>query len=589
MELRLGLQRAWCLLLVAAAAKAVLVALRASDGTAGGLASPWALPAMLYQDVAACGLIGGLDLLLARAGARRAGWALYAGAAALIAGNVPIARQFGTPLTWAFVAATGGALWDSIAAYATPGNALAALLVAGWALAAPRVVRRAPPAWALAPLLLVLALGPAGLRRCETLGLHRNALAALATTGWARMSAGPAPTGPRAAVAAEGPALDLSHLAGAARGRDVLWVLLESTAARELAIYGAAADPTPRLTALARTAVIFEWAYTSYPESIKSLRALLCGEAPAPDTGAERYDAAVLPCAALPALLGAQGYRTGLFHSGRVAYLGMRHLVEGRGFEALHDAASIGGRFASSFGTDDASTAARLLAWIDEDPGRPYFALYMPIAGHHPYKSPGEGTRPFRGEDEHTHYLNDLHQGDEALGALLDGLAARGRLGRALIVVQGDHGEAFHQHPGNFAHSLFVYEENVRVPLVVALPGALAAPQRAPQVAGAIDVAPTLLALLGLAAPTSWEGRSLLAPEPGVARFFSDYSGVKLGLRTGRRKCVVEPEAARVRVFDLGQDPDEVAAVADEAWAAACAADLEAWAAAQRAEVLAPR
>lgn len=596
-------RRAVCLLLVGAAAKLVLAALRASDGAAAGLASAWALPAMLYQEVWAALAVGVCDVALARIGAPRAGWALYAAAALYVAGNVPIARQFGTPLTWAFVEAAGGALSDSIVAYATAGNVLATALVVVIAVVTPRVIVRPPRrvAGLAGALALLLVLGPIAVRRCETLGLHRNALAALATTWWARVSAGAGPIGQAQRVAAEGPALDLSHLAGAGRGRDVVWVLLESTGARYLSMYagraewpppagadglGDMSDRTPRLSSLARRGVIFEAAYTSYPESIKSLYALLCGRAPAPNTGAADYSAERLRCEGLPALLKGEGYRTGLFHSGRFVYLGMRHLIDGRGFEALHDAQTIGGEYAVSFGTDDASTAERVLRWIDEEPGRPFFALYMPIAGHHPYRSPG--PEPARGGDsEFADYLVDLSRGDEALGLLIDGLAARRRLDNVLWVIQGDHGEAFHQHAGNFAHSLFVYEENVHVPLIIAPPGAFAEPVRAPQVAGAIDVAPTIAAILGLQAPASWEGRSLLRPEPGVARFFSDYSSVTLGLRTGRWKCLVEPELGRVRVFDLAADPGETRDVRESVagWAERCAADLQAWAAERRASV----
>jgi len=586
-----SLRRALCLLLAGAGAKLVLVALRALDGAAAGLATPWAAPALLYQEVwVALGALA-LDAGLVRAGARRAGWAIYAAAALYMAANVPIARQFGTPLTWAFVEATGGALWDSIAAYATAGNAAALLLTLAWAAALPWLVRRPPGrVGALAgALALVVALGPAGVRRSETLGLHRNAIAALVTTRLARMTDRAGPIGQAAAVPAEGPALDLSHLAGAGRGRDVIWVLLESTGARFLAPYGAEIEATPRLSTLARGGVLFESAYTSYPESIKSLYALLCGRAPAPETAAADYAAGRAACEPLPALLRAHGYRTGLFHSGRFVYLGMRDLVEGRGFDALHDAQTIGGTHAVSFGTDDASTAARLLQWIDESPQQPFFALYMPIAGHHPYRSPGTGTRPFAAQSEIDHYRNDLYAGDEALGRLIDGLAARGRLDEVLWVIQGDHGEAFHEHPGNFAHSLFIYEENVHVPLMIVPPRTFSEPVRAPQVAGAIDVAPTIAELLAVPAPSSWTGRSLLTAAPGVARFFSDYNSVLLGLRTGRWKCIAEPELGRVRVFDVASDPGETRDVAAEhaEWARACAADLTDWAARTRRAVLA--
>ncbi|MCY1063496.1 sulfatase-like hydrolase/transferase [Nannocystis sp. RBIL2] len=578
---------ALCLLLAGAGAKLVLVGLRALDGAAAGLATPWALPAMLYQEVWAA--LGALALAagLVRVGARAMAWGGYALAGLYMAANVPIARQFGTPLTWAFVEATGGALWDSIAAYVTPGNAAAVGLVMGWVWALPRLVRRPPrPLWALVPALL-LVLGPAGVRRCETLGLHRNPIAALVTTRLARMTDGTGPRGQGVTVAAEGPAIDLRHLNGAGRGRDVIWVLLESTGARYLTAYGAEVEATPRLSTLLRGGVVFEAAYTSYPESIKSLYALLCGRPPAPDTSAADYAAGRAECEPLPELLRGHGWRTGLFHSGRFVYLGMRALVEGRGFEALHDAQTIGGEFAVSFGTDDASTARRVLQWIDEAPERPFFALYMPIAGHHPYRSPGRGRRPFAAQSELEHYRNDLHAGDEALGLLIDGLAARGRLDEVLWVIEGDHGEAFYQHAGNFAHSLFVYEENVHVPLAIVPPRGFAAPVRAPQVAGAIDVAPTIAALLEVPAPKSWTGRSLLTPAPGVARFFSDYNSALLGLRTGSWKCIVEAETGRVRLFDVSSDPGEtrdLAAALPER-AEACRADLLEWAASTRAAV----
>jgi arylsulfatase A-like enzyme len=158
-----------------------------------------------------------------------------------------------------------------------------------------------------------------------------------------------------------------------------------------------------------------------------------------------------------------------------------------------------------------------------------------------------------------------MHVGDQALGELIAGVESRGLMDRTVWLVMGDHGEAFFEHPGNFAHSLYVFEENVHIPVIVALPGALAGALRVPQVGGTIDLGPTLLDLLGLAAPGEWAGRSLLHGEPGVARFFTDHSSVLLGLRQDRWKCIVEPDAGRLRLFDVAADPGETVDVsADE-------------------------
>ena len=593
-----ALRRALCLLLVGLAAKLALVLLRAWDGAAAGLLTPWGPPTLAYQEVwAALGLLA-LDGPLMALGTwlkrhvwtDRLGWTLYAAAAGYVALNVPIARQFATPLTYAFLEAAGGALRDSIAAYATAGNLLAFAAVLAVARLAPRWIGPGRPRWGWGlAIAAVLVLGPIGARRSETLGLHRSALVTLAATTWARVAPAPAAGADAdlgaAALPAEGPAQDLSHLAGAARGYNVVWVILESTGARHLRSYGAEVDATPRLTALARRGLVFERVYTGYPESIKSLLPLLCGESPAAHTSASAYAAGASPCTPIAARLAAAGYRTGLFHSGRFVYLGMQALVEGRGFEVLADAAVIGGPHAASFGTADVATARRVLEFIDAGAG-PFFALYMPIAGHHPYRTPGTGSRPFAARTDAEHHRNDLYAGDEALGELIDGVAARGLMDRTLWLIMGDHGEAFFEHPGNFAHSLFVYEENVHIPVIAVVPGALQRELRAPQIGGTIDLGPTLLALLGLP-DAAGQGRSLLRGEPGVARFFTDHSSLLLGLRHDRWKCIVEPEAGRVRLFDLAADPGELRDVAaqEPARAELYRRHLAGWMAGQAARV----
>lgn len=567
-----AVRRACCLVAVGGAAKLVLVVLRAADGALAGLVTAWAPALLLYQEVWAGLAVLAVDAGLAAAGRRlhrpvladRLGWGLYAAAALYVAVNVPIARQFATPLTYAFLEAAGGALSDSVAAYATASNVLGFAAVLAVAAGVPRRIRGARRrVWASAAAV-VLVLGPIGARRSDTLGLHRGALATLATTTWARWR----PTAVEGFAAtdlpAEGPALDLSHLRGAARGYNVIWVILESTGARHLPSYGAAVDATPNVSRLARGGLVFERMYTSYPESIKSLVPIFCSQYPAVHTAAGDYAAGEQACAPLATALKAAGYRTGLFHSGRFRYLGMAAMVADRGFDELADAADIGGPYAVSFGTDDRSTARRVLQFIDAGPG-PFAALYMPIAGHHPYRSPGQGERPFAARTEAEHHRNDMHVGDQALGELIAGVESRGLMDRTVWLVMGDHGEAFFEHPGNFAHSLYVFEENVHIPVIVALPGALAGALRVPQVGGTIDLGPTLLDLLGLAAPGEWAGRSLLHGEPGVARFFTDHSSVLLGLRQDRWKCIVEPDAGRLRLFDVAADPGETVDVsADE-------------------------
>jgi phosphoglycerol transferase MdoB-like AlkP superfamily enzyme len=392
--------------------------------------------------------------------------------------------------------------------------------------------------------------------------LHRNPLVALASTtyrSWTvtrdldtTIRAGTLP--------AEGPSLDLSSLRGRAAGKNVVWVLLESTGARYTGLYGGIPDPTPRLTAFAEKSVVFDSVHCAIPDSIRGLFSMLCSVVPRPYVSLAAYAAERAPCESIAGTLAAAGYRTGFFHSGRFRYIGMKAIVEGRGFHVLRDAESIAAEHESSFGIDDASTARSVLAFVDSvagGPKAPFFAVYSPIAGHHPYRSPGPGHGQLPGNDERELYLNDLTTGDVAFGILVDGIRSRGLLENTLFVIVGDHGQAFDQHPGNFGHTLFVYEENTHVPFVVVAPGLLTEKLRAPQIGSLVDMAPTTLALLGIDASASHHGRSLLRPAPGSALFMTDHDLLKAGLRHSHYKLLYESEHERFRLFDLQSDPGE--------------------------------
>jgi arylsulfatase A-like enzyme len=236
-------------------------------------------------------------------------------------------------------------------------------------------------------------------------------------------------------------------------------------------------------------------------------------------------------------------------------YLGMNAIIRNRGFHTLEDAGDIGGEHDSSFGIDEPSAVRRILAWIDiTPPGRPFFVTYLPIAGHHPYESSGRG--PFSEHDEPGRYRNALFDADAALGMLLEGLAQRRRDRNTLFVILGDHGEAFGQHEGNYGHTFLLYDENVRVPCILAAPGVCEA-RRVSRVASLIDIAPSILDLLGLSPPSSYQGHSLLDAQERMALFFTDYSLGFLGLRDREWKYIYELDAGRSKLFDLRADPEE--------------------------------
>lgn len=593
-------------------AKGVLIALCVRDGNQHLLATPLAVIALVGADVKVALLVAVIASVMGAAvgavlsavgaviGSPWLGWAGFAVMTVYTAVNVPVARVFGTPLTYPMWMATGGALADSIWMYVTTTNLLACAVVGLSAALAPAVVKRLIPQRRLlaAGLLLVplaagvLLLHPYALQRVATRGLHRNALGTLVTTSLAQLPGSrlwssdsvPQKEADGQRFATNRPATHqtavlpipderlgkLRTLAGAARGRSVIWIVLESTAAQYLRPYGAQSDPMPTVTQLSehREALRFQHVYAVYPESIKGLYATLCSAYPTANTPAGFFTQKRRPCVTLADSLAQVGYRTAMFHSGWFAYLGMAGIVADRGFSVLADAGQVGGQYRTSFGVDEATTVAEALRFVDaaQQHGQPFFLMYLPITGHHPYESPGkeDRARPFPTSGEQNRYLNDLHFGDGAIRTLREAMVARGLDDSVLWVVSGDHGEAFQQHPGNFAHTLYLYEENVHVPLLLVAPGlpglreiAASLHGQSPQVGSLLDVVPTVLELLGLPIPPAAEGHSLLDGTSSVARFYTDQAQGLLGVREGPYKAIFEPESGRLELYNLDHDPHE--------------------------------
>lgn len=182
---------------------------------------------------------------------------------------------------------------------------------------------------------------------------------------------------------------------------------------------------------------------------------------------------------------------------------------------------------------------------------------------HDPYSDmPDE---PAHGGSDRAKYEASVRYVDRHLGRLFDGLRARGVLDDALVVITADHGDEFGEHGHRF-HGSTLYEEMVRVPLVVRGPGVRPGAVDAP--VGHMDVAPTMLDLVGVAAPERWLGRSLgdtlrtgSAPTPSPVFFEilpdSNYGVHRVGARVGTGKAIYRVDGGLGELFDLATDPGE--------------------------------
>jgi len=204
---------------------------------------------------------------------------------------------------------------------------------------------------------------------------------------------------------------------------------------------------------------------------------------------------------------------------------------------------------------NEEQTADYFAARIAEAP-QPFFATYISFAPHYPYHDYGDRWHVSAGETRLDRYVDNLRLLDAQIEKIFKALEARAVLQNTLIVIVGDHSEAFRQHKGNYIHSLHSYEENLAVPALFYYPAAIK-PRRIDFLTSHVDIAPTVLDLLKVRyAAQSFQGVSLLRPvarnhilaygnEETITAYSGDRSKTQL-LRTGI--C---------REFDLLTDPAE--------------------------------
>ena len=345
---------------------------------------------------------------------------------------------------------------------------------------------------------------------------------------------------------------------------NVLLVTLDTTRADRLGCYGHAAARTPALDGLAASGVRFERAYCQVPLTLPSHTCLLTGTYP-PTNGIHVNGAAIVG-KDIPTLAEAfqkRGYRTGAFLSAWVlnAAFGLD-----RGFDRYDD--RVGGDADDSGVVHQERSAKRTaeaaLAWLGEKPAGRFFAWVHFFDPHHPYTPPSPFDRDL--EDP---YDGEIAFMDSQFARLLEWLDQSGLRERTLIVVVGDHGEAFGEH-GETEHGLFLYNSTTRVPLIFSLPTRVARTRALDVDAQLADVAPTILDLLDMQPLAGAQGRSLRpALETGTMPFEpiyaeSDYARVGFGwasLRSFTTQAWKYIDAPRPELYDRAADPDELANV----------------------------
>jgi arylsulfatase A-like enzyme len=144
-------------------------------------------------------------------------------------------------------------------------------------------------------------------------------------------------------------------------------------------------------------------------------------------------------------------------------------------------------------------------------------------------------------------YDGEVAWADRLAGEILATLEETGVSDRTIVVTLADHGEELYERHRYFSHSASIYDTVLRTPLAFRWPGRIGASRCDDGIVEAMDVAPTLLGLLGIDAPAEWEGRDLSAalvsgvPAPASHAVFAELEDRVVSVRTDRWRYIHNP------------------------------------------------
>ena len=342
----------------------------------------------------------------------------------------------------------------------------------------------------------------------------------------------------------------------------VFLITIDTLRADHVHCYGYDQIRTPALDLLAEQGIRFTQAFTPSPITNSSHTSILTGLIPS-SHGVSDFG---VPLAAkyptLAELLTKGGYTTAAFIGAVI--LDSKNLAPGlnRGFEFYDNFPEVA-TTKSRWGRLERrgmEVEERAESWLNTHSAGSHFVWLHFYDPHDPYEPPPPYSEVYKDRL----YDGEIAYADSALGRFLAYLKKQGWYEGAMIVVVGDHGEGLGEHHED-THGIFLYDSTTHVPLIVKLPDEREAGRTVEAQVRTTDIMPTILSLLGIAAPANLDGDSLeplltgLQAPPRTVFGETEYP-LRFGwapLRSLRKEGFKFIEAPKPELYDLRADPGE--------------------------------
>lgn len=343
----------------------------------------------------------------------------------------------------------------------------------------------------------------------------------------------------------------------------VIFVFLESFRSKDIGVLGGKHGITPHFDRLAKEGILFS---NFYSNSVRTSRAVISSlfGIPSDVDASEVAKRISTPFIGLPQILQNEGYHLSYLHNGPLAFENQEIFFRSQGYQTIVGQRKLLEMFPnaakSSWGLLDEHLFDYAIQFLEENDTSPQFLTLFTISNHHPWNMDvglePPSLPPSLGK-EYKKYLTAFHYTDACLGLFLKRLQEKKMDQKAIFFIMGDHGYPMGEHE-NHLEQRYLYEENIRVPLLIYAPGRIDRYQKVHCPASQLDLTPTVMDILHKHGLNLSIGSSLIREMPPRFTFFHNpYVFQNFGCRDDRYKFIYTKLSREMELYDLIQDPEE--------------------------------
>lgn len=360
--------------------------------------------------------------------------------------------------------------------------------------------------------------------------------------------------------------------------RNVVLISIDTCRADYLSCYGYPLQTTLNIDALAENGILFENVYTPVPFTLPAHCSMLTGTVPAyhgvlDNLGYKLSEDNIT----LTEILSNNGFKTAAFIG---AFVLDSQFGLAQGFDSYEDEFE---KERSTVGiverTGDEITR-HVIEWLEEKRGEKNFIFLHYYDPHFSYDPPEPFASSFKNVPPLNklpadsglapglfgRYVGEISFTDHCIGQVINKLKELDIYDSSLIIITSDHGESLGEHREH-THGYFIYQSNIKVPLVFILPGGPKA-KRINSPVSLIDIPPTVCSLLGIESPSAIQGKDLNPYFEGRSQPYPDrhifcqslgptiyMANSLLGVVNDSYKYI---QTTRPELYNIIQDPQEL-------------------------------